>query len=127
MLTNTTHATQRLGNNATPDLAEIENQAYRRLALEVVRQCVTDVKHSASPAERVDALDFLHEDGPEWLAMAGYGVQPSLWDALLTRLGGIHKQKCREERITKFAESLIRDLRTTLDQTTYAAQPMIGD
>jgi hypothetical protein len=125
MLTNTTHATQRLGNNATPDLAEVENQAYRRLTLEIVRQAVSDAKHNTSPAERVDALDFLYMDGPELLHLAGYGVQPSLWDALLTRLSGIHEQKCREERITKFAESLIRSMRISF-QTTFAAQPIGG-
>jgi hypothetical protein len=112
-------------SNATPDLAAVENQAYRRLALEVVYQAVNDVKHSHIPSERLDALDFLHEDAKEWLAQAGYGVRPSEWDALLTRLGGIHRRKCREERITKFAESLIRSMRISF-QTTFAAQPIGG-
>jgi hypothetical protein len=126
MLTNTTHATQYIESSATPDLAEVENQAYRRLALQVIDQAVNDVKSSHIPEEREDALLFLSVDGPEWLSMAGYGIQRSHWDALLNKLDGIHAQRCREERITKFSKSFVRDLRMSFNQITYAAQPIGG-
>jgi hypothetical protein len=113
-------------SNATPDLAAVENQSYRRLALEVIYQAVNDVKSSHFPEEREDALLFLSVDGPEWLSMAGYGIQRSHWDALLNKLDGIHAQRCREERITKFSKSFVRDLRMSFNQITYAAQPIGG-
>jgi hypothetical protein len=126
MLTNTTQATQYIENSATPDLAEMENQAYRRLALEVIYQAVNDVKSSHIRSEREDALNFLREDGPDWLAMAGYGIQRGHWDNLLTKLDEIHAQRCREERITKFSKSFVRDLRMSFNQITYAAQAIGG-
>jgi hypothetical protein len=126
MLTIAIEPKQLQTSNATPDLAEVKNQSYRRLALEVVYQAVNDVKISHIRSEREDALDFLHEDGPEWLSMAGYGVQPGLWVALLTKLDEIHAQRCREEQLTKFAKSLVRILRITFTKTTCAAQPIGG-
>jgi hypothetical protein len=126
MLTNTTHATQYIENSATPDLPEVKNQAYRRLALEVVYQAVNDVKASHIRSVREDALTFLREEGPEWLSMAGYGIQRGHWETLLTKLDEIHAQRCREEQLTKFAKSLVRILRITFNQTTYAAQPIGG-